>query len=51
MGRIPYFWDDSWVGQGIILRERFPHIAGIFLEPGITMGKYTRKGWGVGGGR
>jgi hypothetical protein len=44
MGKIPYFWDDSWVGQGIILRERFPHIAGIFLEPGITMGKCIVRG-------
>ncbi|MCI45495.1 cysteine-rich receptor-like protein kinase [Trifolium medium] len=43
------FWDDPWLGEGIVLRERFPRLTGLSSEPGISVGALYRRGWGVGG--
>ncbi|MCI15632.1 ribonuclease H protein, partial [Trifolium medium] len=41
--------DDPWLGEGIVLSERFSRLAELFPEPGIMVGDMHRRGWGVGG--
>ncbi|GAU21951.1 hypothetical protein TSUD_110910 [Trifolium subterraneum] len=48
-GEDSLFWDDPWLGEGFVLRERFPRLAGLSAEPGISVGALYRRGWGVGG--
>ncbi|MCH87751.1 putative non-LTR retroelement reverse transcriptase related protein, partial [Trifolium medium] len=43
------FWDDPWLGEGIVLSEPFPRLSGLSSEPEISMGALYRRGWGVGG--
>jgi hypothetical protein len=45
-GEDSIFWDDLWVGEGIIFRECFPCLAGIYLESGINDGGNVLYGVG-----
>ncbi|GAU49774.1 hypothetical protein TSUD_141640 [Trifolium subterraneum] len=44
------FWDDPWLEEGVSLRDRFPRLACLFTDQGVSVGEMCRRGWDIGGG-
>ncbi|GAU11113.1 hypothetical protein TSUD_197370 [Trifolium subterraneum] len=49
-GEDSLFWDDLWLEEGVSLRDRFPRLAGLFTDQGVSVGEMCRRGWDMGGG-
>ncbi|GAU10824.1 hypothetical protein TSUD_425310, partial [Trifolium subterraneum] len=49
-GEDSLFWDDPWLEEGVSLRDRFPRLAGLFTDQGVSVGEMCRRGWDMGGG-